>query len=136
MPAVADLLSAQADSVFGGSPVRWAFLVGSQATGAAGPLSDVDVAVSAPGADVLGLRLDLRERVSRVLGRDDVDVLVLEALPPRVVGRLLPGRVLLWSRDEPARVAWESVAFRTAADLDLALAPLDEAVLQRLAAPR
>jgi predicted nucleotidyltransferase len=52
-----------------------AYLVGSQARGDAGPLSDVDVAVwLAPGATPDGLA----DRAERALATDEVDLIVLD----------------------------------------------------------
>lgn len=62
-----------------------AYLFGSQASGAAGPLSDVDLAVWVdPGlgsADRLELRRRLAGAAAAAVGSDEVDVVVLNGAP-------------------------------------------------------
>jgi len=71
-PSCDDVAVGQALS--GRRDVRLAILFGSQARGEAGPASDVDVAVQAPGVDLLALAATLSLAVGR-----EVDVVALDA---------------------------------------------------------
>jgi uncharacterized protein len=78
-PLVARIRSALA----GRADVRVAVLFGSQARGTAGPTSDVDVAVDAPGVDLLDLAALLAgalEREVDVVALDDATIPLLEHL--------------------------------------------------------
>lgn len=78
---------------------RFAYLHGSQASGHAGPESDIDVAAFFD--DPVPATFD-------VVLPDGVDLLVLNSAPLEVAGRIaLYGRLIL-EDDEVARVRWES----------------------------
>jgi len=61
---------------------------------------------------------------------------VLNEQPIRFLGRVLRNRIVAYSRDEPARVAWESLHRRMADDVEVWAAPLDEALLKATAEGR
>lgn len=85
-----------------GRGLRLALLFGSQARGTAGPGSDVDVAMLAPGMDLLGLASDL----SRQLGRE-VDVVDLGRASIPLLEELPRDAVVVW--EEPGEAAlWRS----------------------------
>jgi len=86
--------------------VVFAYLFGSQATGGAGPRSDVDLAVHVEGPSE-DAELDLHGIAASALHRDDVDVLVLNRAPLTLQFEALKGR-LLFSLDEGARVEIEA----------------------------
>jgi uncharacterized protein len=105
-----------------------ASLFGSQATGAAGPLSDVDVAVWLDPALSSDERFDLRLRLmtaaSRAIGTGEVDVVPLNDAPP-----LLRHRAIRDGRPLVERDARQRVRLDTAAILEyLDTAPLRRAV--------
>src|SRR6266852_1993700 len=87
---ILERLRGAAEAVFSSRPVALAYLHGSQATGHATPLSDVDVAIVAEGEmaprDRLRLELNLETALAPVLGRD-VDVRVLNHAPLAVRGK-------------------------------------------------
>jgi len=89
-----------------------ASLIGSQATGRAGPLSDVDVAVWL--APDLGperrqaLTLGLLEAASAALGTDEVDLVGLNEASPLMRHRAMRDGVRLMERDRAARVRLEA----------------------------
>lgn len=91
-----------------------AMLIGSQARGGAGPLSDVDVAVwHEPGLDPdarLRLQLDLASRAARALGTDEVDVVLLNRAPPLLRHHAIRDAVRLVERDRDERVRHETRA--------------------------
>jgi uncharacterized protein len=91
-----------------------AMLIGSQARGTAGPLSDVDVAVwhelSLGSQTPLSLQLALASAASRALGTDEVDVLMLNGAPPLLRHRAIRDARRIVDRDPKARVRLEARA--------------------------
>jgi len=87
--------------------VRVAYLFGSQARGQAGPLSDVDVAVlldeNLTPAEAQDLQLRLMTDLADALGRDDVDVIVLNYASLVLCHQVLKSGRILLCRDETAR---------------------------------
>jgi uncharacterized protein len=106
-----DQLRGAAESIFGTAPVALAYLHGSQASGQATPLSDVDVAIVTEGVisarDRLRLELSLETALAAFLGRD-VDVRVINQAPLPVRGRVVQTGVLLYARDDAVRVDFET----------------------------
>jgi hypothetical protein len=78
---------------------RVAFLHGSRATGGARPGSDVDVAAWWGQAPPAPWDVGLPE---------GVDLLVLDAAPLELAGRVALHGVLLFDDDPPARVRWQA----------------------------
>lgn len=89
-------------------------LFGSQASGQAGPLSDVDIAVwldpDLPRAKLSALRSQLTLAAVEALGTDEVDVVVLNEAPPLLQHRAMKGTARLFERDPRARVRLETAA--------------------------
>jgi predicted nucleotidyltransferase len=89
-------------------------LFGSQASGKAGPLSDVDIAVwldpGLPREELAALRAELALAAVEALGTDEVDVVVLNEAPPLLRHRALRGATRLFDRDPRARVRLETAA--------------------------
>lgn len=140
MEDVAALLRARAPGVFDAAPVAFAYLFGSQATGRAGPRSDVDVALyldpEPPAGRALDVTLDLAGALERAVGVGPVEVVVLQTTPLRLLGRILRERVVVHSRDEPLRVRFESEATRRFLDFDLHARRLDAELLRATAEGR
>ena len=96
---------------------------------------DVDVGI------VIGATTEPAEsiafRVADVLtarsGVGRIDVTVLDDAPIRFLGRVLRSRVVLYSRDEPTRVEFESRIGRMADDVEVWAAPLDQDLLGAIA---
>lgn len=89
------------------APIELALLFGSRATGEAIGGSDVDVAVAYEDgvADVTDAHLALVADLTRILGRDDVDVVRLTAVDPRIaLGALEHGRLLAGDREDVRRL--------------------------------
>lgn len=105
-PLVASLREALEDH----REVLAAYLFGSAARGEAGPLSDVDVGLFLdPGLDDderFDRRLQLVGVVSEAVGSDDVDVVVLQDVPPRLAHEAFKGERFL-VRDRDAVVDFE-----------------------------
>lgn len=89
-------------------------LIGSQARGTAGPLSDVDVGVwheqGLDGGARLRLRLDLARAASGALGTDAVDVILLNDATPLMRHRAMRDGRRLVERDPRTRVSLETRA--------------------------
>lgn len=89
-------------------------LFGSQATGRAGPLSDVDIAVwldpNLPREKLSALRSELTLAAVEALGTDEIDIVVLNGAPPLLRHRALKGGTRLIDRDPRARVRLETTA--------------------------
>jgi uncharacterized protein len=135
---VLDQLREAAPRAFGESPVAFAYLFGSWAVGLERPDSDADVAVylhRAPGEPVVA-GLELSRRLSDASGVPNVQVLVLNGAPLPLRGRVVRDRITLYSRDEPARVRYESITLREFFDYQIHAGPLDERFLKDIAAGR
>lgn len=91
-----------------------AFLIGSQATGNVGPLSDHDVAVWLdPGLgprERFDLRLRLLAAGEAVVGDGALDLVVLNDAPPLLQNRAGRDRIGLVERDRRARILLEADA--------------------------
>jgi len=91
-----------------------ALLFGSQASGTAGPLSDVDVAVwldpSLGRGERLDLQLQLMSAASQALGTDEVDVAVLNDAAPLLRHRAIRDGVRVLDKDPRVRVRLETAA--------------------------
>lgn len=102
-----------------------AYLFGSVARGEQDALSDVDVAVLLePGAEHTGRRrLELDRLVAESLDRDRVDVVILNAAPPKLAYRVSRDGIRILSKDERVRLAFEVKAI----DVYLDMQPFYEA---------
>lgn len=114
MSVLADADRARLAAVLDREGVVAASLIGSQARGSAGPASDVDLAVwldrGLDDDDRAALRDALLAAAAEVLGRDDVDVVVLDEAPPLLRHRATRDGVRLVERDVDERVRRETAA--------------------------
>lgn len=85
-----------------------AYLFGSRARGAQRTGSDVDVAVLVDGDMDLLDRARLAGRLADALEASEVDLVVLDDAPLELRGRIVQEGRLLFSDDEPRRVAFET----------------------------
>ncbi|MBI5886592.1 MAG: nucleotidyltransferase domain-containing protein [Deltaproteobacteria bacterium] len=90
------------------SEIRFAYLFGSHAKGAAGALSDVDVAVFVDGRAqekdyAYGYRAALAADLMAALGTNGVDVVVLNEAGPFLRLQVIRDGVVINNRDELAR---------------------------------
>jgi len=139
MPDVVHDLREAATGAFSRTPVVFAYLFGSHATGRTYPWSDVDIAVMmGPDWDgeVVETMLDLAGRIEAAARVGNVDVLILNRAPLRLQGRVLREGKKVYSCDEPARVAWASRTFREWADFEYHAAEIDRAYLKAIAEGR
>ncbi len=91
-----------------------AMLIGSQARGTPGPLSDVDIGVwhdqGLDSAGRLRLQLDLTSAASEALATDEVDIVMLNQAPPLLRHRAVRDARILVERDPVARVRLDARA--------------------------
>lgn len=93
--------------------IEFAYLFGSAAAGRLTPRSDVDLAIHvAKEADGHALRLATLVAATKHLGTDAVDVVLLNAAPIAVAGRVLTSRQVLLDRAPLTRHLYESVTVR------------------------
>jgi uncharacterized protein len=121
MTQLLDKLREATATAFGDTPVIFAYLFGSQATGRTHRWSDVDIAVCMEpewNGDRLETMLDLAGRLEDSARVGKVEVLVLNGAPLRLQGRVIREGKIIYSRDEPGRVAWESRTFREFVDFE------------------
>jgi predicted nucleotidyltransferase len=113
-----------------------AMLIGSQARGTAGPLSDVDIAVwHDPDLDSrarFDLQLDLAGDASRALHTDEVDVVLLNHAPPLMRHRAIRDGKRLVERDHCERVRLETRAILDYLDTAPLRAELGRGVRRRM----
>lgn len=126
--------------MFAGAPVWFAYLFGSVATGRDRPGSDADVAVyldpSVASDLLLDVELELGRKLEEAAGAGPIDLVVMNAAPLALLGRILRDRLVIYSRDEPARVRFESRTFREFCDFDLHARELDRQLLRAIAEGR
>ncbi|MGH3777693.1 MAG: type VII toxin-antitoxin system MntA family adenylyltransferase antitoxin [Pseudonocardiaceae bacterium] len=95
------------DQVLAAAGVQFAYLFGSRATGRHRSTSDADIAIM-PGRPLdLLAEAGLADRLAHALQVPAVDLVDLRRAPLRLRGRVLEEGRLLYSADEPGRVAFE-----------------------------
>jgi uncharacterized protein YutE (UPF0331/DUF86 family)/predicted nucleotidyltransferase len=96
--------------------VKFAYLFGSRARGKAGPLSDTDVAVYFDRRIKFGdYRLNLMERLAKILKSDNLDLVVLNQAPPLLKHEIIKyGRLL--KDDTSRRIPFEAEVIRECLD--------------------
>ena len=117
--------------------VAVAYLFGSAARGEGGPGSDLDVAVllASPPPRTLRYRARLMEELTRACGVP-VDVVLLDEAPPALAGRVVQEGQLMLSRDESARVRFETDALRRYFDTAPLRRELDRGLISSLSETR
>jgi hypothetical protein len=113
-----------------------AMLIGSQARGNPGPLSDVDVAIwYDPDLDFRGhfdLQLRLAGEAGRALGTDEIDMVMLNHAPPLMRHRAIRDGKRLVERDHDERVRLETRAILDYLDTAPLRAELGRGVRRRI----
>ena len=112
-----------------------AYLFGSQARGQAGPLSDVDIAIllaeGVPEIEAFEKRLMLMAEIGHQLGRDIVDMLILNHSPLALAYRVLRDGILLYCLDEAKRIAFTAQIVSMYLDFKPTLERHERAILER-----
>lgn len=92
--------------------VKFAYLFGSHASGQAGPLSDIDLAVYLDGRlDLFKWRLRLMDALARVLKSENFDLVVLNNAPILLSYEVIRNGIVL-KDDRQRRVMYESQTLR------------------------
>lgn len=130
-----------ASAAFEHEPVVFAYLFGSQTTGEARRGSDVDAAVyvdeTVPEDTYLDLSLRLARGLESSAAVGPIEALVvLNDAPLPLAGRIRRQRRIIYSRDEPARVRYESRIARLFNDFELHAAERDRERLRAIAEGR
>lgn len=112
------------------------YLAGSVAACQATPLSDIDLAVwlkpCSTRSQRFHVQLELLHQLTQTLGRDDVDLVVLNDAAPVVRYHLLRGAKRLYVQDEEQRVALEARAIKMYLDLVPSLRVHQQALKERI----
>ncbi len=95
------------DAVLTRAGVAFAYLFGSRATGRHCAGSDADVGIRVPPPLRLLEEVALAQALASALDVPAVDLVDLDRAPLRLKGRIVQEGQLLFSADEPARVAFE-----------------------------
>jgi uncharacterized protein len=113
-----------------------AMLIGSQARGNPGPMSDVDIAVwydpELDSRDRFDLQLDLVGDAARALGTDEIDLVLLNHAPPLMRHRAIREGKRLVERERDERVRLETRAILDYLDTAPLRAELGRGVRRRL----
>lgn len=114
-----------------------AYLFGSQARGDSQAHSDIDVAVyidlERAGDPPFGYAAELTSHLMKALGRNDVDVVVVNEAPPLLYGRVLRDGIRLFARDLRATTVREGQAVSRYCDYLPHLAKIEAAHSSRIA---
>lgn len=136
---ITQVISAAA-AAFADTPVRFAYLFGSHASGRTHAESDIDVAVyladDVSTDDYLDYRLSLAGRIETEAGVSGVEVVVLNEAPLPLKGRIVKNRVVLYSCDEAARVRFERLTLNEFFDFEIYAQPLAQTILRDIAEGR
>jgi len=133
-----DVLRTAAASALPSLPVVFAYLYGSRTGDRSRPDSDVDIGI-ALGPTYTGpeaVASQTADALTAASGIGGIEVTVLDDAPIRFLGRVLRNRVVIYSRDEPARVEFESRVGRMADDVEVWAAKMDREMLTAIAEGR
>ncbi len=93
------------------SNIILAYLFGGLSRDRLNPLSDVDLAVYVRNRKKLDY-LELFTRISKILGTDEIDLIILNDAPLSLAGRILQTRKVLTDKDPFLRHKFESLILR------------------------
>jgi len=98
------------------SQVKFAYLFGSRARSAAGPLSDIDLAVYLDGrVNFFTKRLALMEALAKKIRTENFDLVVLNQAPPVLRYEVIKTGIVL-KEDKIRRILFETEVLRTYLD--------------------
>ena len=107
-----NLLSRHLKKIVKDQPVLLAYFYGSAARGKATPLSDIDIALlvhpDTPLRDRLQLMLGIGTELEEKCGLSDIDVRIINDAPLVFQGRVITDGILLYKRDDSARIHFET----------------------------
>ena len=101
-----------ATDVFSDTQVLFAYLYGSYAVDQAHPFSDLDIGVYVPQLtqrETLNLEMTLALAIDKKLKQGPAsDVRIINSLPLAVVGKVITEGILIYCRDDEARIDYET----------------------------
>jgi uncharacterized protein len=100
------------------SNVVFAYLFGGLLKGKRSPLSDVDLAIYVRNLKTLKY-LTLFGSIAKILGTDEIDLVILNRAPLTISGRILQNKKLLIDKDPFQRHKYESLILREFFDFTL-----------------
>ncbi len=121
-------------------PVDFAYLYGSRTGDRSRTDSDLDVGIvldadaDADGSQAVASRV--ADALTAHSGLGGIEVTVLDGAPIRFLGRVLRSRVVLYSRNEPAGVEFESRIGQMADDVEVRASKMDRELLGAIAEGR
>lgn len=121
------------ESILSEAGIRFAYLFGSRAAGRATAASDADIAVMPSRPLSLLERERLAAKLTRALRVPDVDLVLLDGAGLELRGHVVQEGRLVYSADEPARVAFEVRTRSEYFDFLPALRDLERGYLARVA---
>ncbi len=93
--------------------VIFSYIFGSLAKEKIQPLSDIDIAIyTKDTADIANYKLRLFDKVTKILGTNELDLIILNNAPISLVGRILQDKQILVDKQPFLRHSYESVALR------------------------
>ena len=112
-PDILSRISAAGQVLAEDERVVFGYLFGGLASGRVNPLSDADIAVFLNRTDSLAeYKLGLFDRLTAALGTAELDLVVLNAAPISLAGRVLQNKKLLADKEPFKRHEYESVTLR------------------------
>jgi uncharacterized protein len=98
--------------------IVFAYLFGGLAREKKGPFSDVDIAVYVSDSNKLDY-LELFGKIIAVLETEEVDLVILNAAPISLAGRIVKGRIVLIDKNPFLRHKYESLTLREFFDFEI-----------------
>ena len=109
---IQNTLTRKSSRILGKYPVLFAYLYGSFATGVVHPFSDVDIGIyvqEVAGGGYLALELGISLEFDEELpGNVQSDLRVSNGLPLSFLGQIVTKGVLVYCRDDPTRIDFET----------------------------
>jgi len=107
--------------------ILFAYLFGSYAKGAGGPLSDLDIAVYLSGDDLSEKKMEILGDLIDIFKTDEIDLVVLNNAPLTLKMKILQKRRLLADNAPVVRHAYESLTMRSYFDFS----KIERSILER-----
>ncbi len=103
-----------ADTLFSDTPVLFAYMYGSYAADQSHPFSDLDIAIYVPASLSRKERMDLEMVLAlkidkRLVNGPESDVRIINYLPLVVAGEIVTEGILIFCRDDEARIDYETM---------------------------
>jgi predicted nucleotidyltransferase len=93
--------------------IIFVYLFGGFAKGTVGPLSDIDIAVYVRDSNNLAeYKLELFNEIANTLGTGELDLIILNAVPVSIAGRIVQNKQVLVDKEPFRRHIYESVTLR------------------------